>query len=79
MGCPSPSVIDRVDKTRPVSSTTPTGRKEKRRRGQQQAGQEESADEQPLASVLCNVCGVLVGARDADEIYHFFHIVASTA
>ena len=32
-----------------------------------------------LAAVVCTVCGVLVGAQDADEIYHFFHVVASTA
>lgn len=69
----------RVDKDRRISSATPTGRKEKRRRGQQQAGHEMSESEQAVSSVLCAVCGVLVGAQDAEEIYHFFHVVASTA
>lgn len=32
-----------------------------------------------MSSVLCAVCGVLLGAQDADEIYHFFHVVATTA
>lgn len=73
------SINTRVDKSRQVSSTTPTGRREKRRRGQEQAGREVGASEQPLSAVVCNVCGVLVGAQDSDEIFHFFHVVASTA
>ena len=71
--------LHRVDKTRHVSSTTPTGRKEKRRRGQEHAGPEMAAREQPLLAVVCTVCGALVGAQDSHEIYHFFHVVASTA
>ncbi len=71
--------LHRVDKSRQVSTTTPTGRREKRRRGQEQAGREVVASEQPLSAVVCNVCGVLVGAQDSDEIFHFFHVVASTA
>ena len=71
--------LHRVDKTKQVSSTAPTGRNEKRRRGQEQAGKEMAASEQPLAAVVCTVCGVVVGAQGIDEIYHFFHVVASTA
>lgn len=73
------SDTDRVDKTKQIMSTTEGGRTGKRRRGQQQAEQEPQETEQRLSSVLCAVCGVLVGAQDADEVYHFYHVVASTA
>lgn len=32
-----------------------------------------------LNQVSCSVCGTEVGGRDADEVFHFFHVLASTA
>jgi hypothetical protein len=30
-----------------------------------------------LHPVCCGVCGTQVGAQDADEVVHFFHVLAS--
>jgi hypothetical protein len=30
-----------------------------------------------MHAVCCGVCGEQVGAQDADEVVHFFHVLAS--
>eukprot|EP01023_Acetabularia_acetabulum_P028918 TRINITY_DN2731_c0_g2_i2.p2 TRINITY_DN2731_c0_g2~~TRINITY_DN2731_c0_g2_i2.p2 ORF type:complete len:145 (-),score=22.57 TRINITY_DN2731_c0_g2_i2:211-645(-) len=34
---------------------------------------------QDFLDVCCGGCGLKVGAKDKDEVYHFFEVVASTA
>lgn len=43
----------------------------------QQAGSEQDAER--LFAVACAECGVEVGVRDQEELYTFFHVIATTA
>lgn len=63
-----------VDTTRTVQSTASHGATGKRRRHVQQ-----DVAEEVLHPVLCGLCGTELGVRDVDEVYHFFHCLASTA
>eukprot|EP01025_Chloroclados_australasicus_P045688 TRINITY_DN5011_c0_g1_i4.p3 TRINITY_DN5011_c0_g1~~TRINITY_DN5011_c0_g1_i4.p3 ORF type:complete len:154 (-),score=30.06 TRINITY_DN5011_c0_g1_i4:554-1015(-) len=36
-------------------------------------------DGQDYSEVCCEVCGLVVGAKDNDEVYHFFEVIASSA
>jgi len=51
----------------------------KRKATENQAEQEHRQDKQEdmLHPVLCAVCGTQVGAQDAEEVVHFFHVLAS--
>lgn len=39
--------------------------------------QQHQGDYEVLYPVCCAVCGTQVGAQDADEVVHFFHVLAS--
>jgi E2F-associated phosphoprotein len=72
----------RVIDGKPVKVTS-TVRKKKRNRNSslRSKGEEEKPDEaeKTYTSVVCEVCETEVGARDEEEIYHFFHVLASNA
>ena len=40
---------------------------------------EEEDGSGPYNEAFCETCNTLVGVRDADEVYHFFHVFPSTA
>lgn len=54
-----------------------------KRRGKRKADSEaqpegqQDQQEDMLHPVLCTVCGTQVGAQDAEEVVHFFHVLAS--
>lgn len=58
-------------------------RKKKRNRNSSLRGRSEEEDEAGLdklcSSVVCEVCETEVGARDSEEVYHFFHVLATNA
>lgn len=64
-----------VDTSRVVSSSAGQHAAGKRRRGAVQ----EAVVEEVLHPVLCGVCGTELGVRDDEEVYHFFHCLASAA
>jgi hypothetical protein len=70
-----------VDESKLLASSSGENNQQKaknkgtRTRGQGIAGQ---AIEQ-FHPVTCEVCGTEVGVRDADEVYHFFHVFPSNA
>jgi hypothetical protein len=41
--------------------------------------QQQEPNQETLHPVCCAVCGTQVGAQDADEVVHFFHVLASNA
>ena len=43
------------------------------------AANEDADAEGPFHEVFCDACGTSVGVRDADEVYHFFHVFPSNA
>ena len=43
------------------------------------AANEDADAEGPFHEVFCDSCGTSVGVRDADEVYHFFHVFPSNA
>lgn len=59
---------------------TCTDKKKKRKRNR---GLEEqvkaAAREEVYHAVECEVCQTEVGARDQDEVFHFFHVAATNA
>eukprot|EP00775_Hariotina_reticulata_P011192 gene11192-11342_t len=54
-------------------------RRGKRKAADSEAQPESQQDKQEdmLHPVLCAVCGTQVGAQDAEEVVHFFHVLAS--
>lgn len=68
-----------VDTALVASSTTQASAAGKRRRagGNTQHAMQDTGE--VLHPVLCGVCGTELGVRDSDEVYHFYHCLASTA
>eukprot|EP00884_Botryococcus_braunii_P013611 jgi/Botrbrau1/22250/Bobra.0138s0012.1 len=72
----------RVVPDKPVKVVSTVRRKKRNRnsslrsRGEDEEGPEP---EKPCSSVVCEVCDTEVGARDSEEVYHFFHVLATNA
>ena len=57
-------------------------RKGKRRRGAEErpeGGGSSKQQEEVLHPVECSLCDTLLGVRDAEEVFHLYHVVASSA
>jgi hypothetical protein len=63
-------------------SGNPTQRSSAGPGGQRGKRADAAADDEaggPYNEVFCDTCNTLVGVRDKDEVYHFFHVFPSTA
>jgi hypothetical protein len=47
--------------------------------GEGEDGAGGGAPAEVMLPVVCEVCGTQVGAQDADEVVHFYHVLASNA
>lgn len=63
----------------PFSTPSAQSTAGKRRRSTVMPTMQDSAVEEVIYPVLCGVCGTELGVRDEDEVYHFYHCLASTA
>jgi len=54
----------------------PNHRKGKRRRNDEE---KPGAPEELFYPVVCSVCEAHLGVQDAEELFHLYHVVASTA
>ena len=74
----------------PRSPSTPSRKRQERKRHRQREGAEEEEEEEVEEAkeggggaqgaelffpVCCNKCGTEVGVVDADEVYHFYHVL----
>ncbi len=62
-----------------VLKPTSTDKRKKRKRGLRAEQQTTDGAEELFHSVECEICQTEVGARDQDEVFHFFHVVATNA
>ena len=65
--------MDRDAKTDAVDATSANAN------AREFAANEDADAEGPFREVFCDACGTSVGVRDADEVYHFFHVFPSNA
>lgn len=68
-------------KTSATAHSVAAPQQSKQQKHQRPAGDEATADAaagEQFFPVACEVCGTQVGVRDADEVYHFFNVLAST-
>jgi hypothetical protein len=71
-----------VDKGRSLPSKAVGQRKGKRRRGAEErpdGGGSSKQEEEVFHPVECSLCDTHLGAQDADEVFHLYHVVASSA
>lgn len=71
----------RVIVDKPVNVVTLKKRKKRNRNSSLRESEQRDEDDpnKTYSSVVCDICETEVGARDNEEVYHFFHVLATNA